>query len=84
MYDAKKRYKQKTKRIYLDFYPTDKDKQMYNFVCEHDNKQGYVKGLIEKDMKTDKWLCILHNNNENKSNTLWIMLIDFRNPRVYN
>lgn len=54
MYNAKKRYKQKTKRIYLDFYPTDKDKQMYNFFCEHDNKQGYVKGLIEKDMKTDK------------------------------
>lgn len=54
MYDAKKRYKQKTKRIYLDFYPTKKDEELYNFVSEHKSKQGYIKGLISKDIKENK------------------------------
>lgn len=54
MYDAKRRYKKKTKRIYVDFYPTEKDQKLYNFIGEHDSKQGYIKDLVSKDMKENK------------------------------
>lgn len=53
---ANKRYEQQSvKRISVPFYP--KDKELYEYACSFDNKAGYIRDLIEKDMQA-------HNQNE--------------------
>ena len=37
------------KQVNLSFYP--KEQQLYEFLCEHENKAGYIKGLIERDYR---------------------------------
>ncbi|MFU9975054.1 hypothetical protein ACNF5K_04265 [Fannyhessea vaginae] len=47
---ANKRYEQRSvKRISVPFYP--KDKELYEYACSFDNKAGYIRDLIEKDMQ---------------------------------
>ena len=47
---AKAKYKSNNvKKILLEFYPSDAD--LYEKVQEQPNKQGYIKGLIRKDIK---------------------------------
>ena len=37
------------RRISVPFYP--KDKELYEYACSFDNKAGYIRDLIEKDMQ---------------------------------
>lgn len=47
---AKKKYYSKTvKKILLEFYPSDAE--LYEKVQAQENKQGYIKELIRKDLK---------------------------------
>ncbi len=46
---AVKKYKEKVKRITLDFYPTDEE--IWNHIQKQDKKQTYIKDLIRADMK---------------------------------
>lgn len=46
---AVKKYKEKVKRVYLDFHPTETD--LWDHVQQQSNKQGYIKDLIRADMK---------------------------------
>ena len=47
--DAHAKYRKKSvKQVNVPFYP--KDQFMYDFVSSQDNKAGYIKGLIERDM----------------------------------
>ena len=46
---AVKKYKEKMKRVYLDFYPTEED--LWNHIQSQPKKQTYIKDLIRKDMK---------------------------------
>lgn len=46
---AIKKYKEKVKRITLDFYPTDED--LWNHIQQQEKKQTYLKNLIREDMK---------------------------------
>ena len=52
MTDAKKRakakYNAKRQRLYLDFYPTETE--LWEHINKQDNKQGYVKELVRRDM----------------------------------
>lgn len=48
MNEARKKYRQKVKRIYLDFYPTEAD--LFEYVETQPKKQTYIKKLIRKDM----------------------------------
>lgn len=43
------KYKQKVKRITLDFAPTEEE--LWNHINSQPNKQGYIKSLIRADMK---------------------------------
>ena len=43
------KYKQKVKRITLDFAPTEEE--LWNHINAQPNKQGYIKSLIREDMK---------------------------------
>lgn len=46
---ADKKYKaEKTRQLGLRFYPTESD--MWDFLAAQDNKQGFVKKLIRKEM----------------------------------
>lgn len=52
--EAQKRAKQKyyskgVKKILLEFYP--QDAELYDKVQAQENKQGYIKDLIRKDLK---------------------------------
>lgn len=49
---AVKKYKEKVKRITVDFYPTEED--IWNHVQAQDKKQTYIKDLIRKDMEKGK------------------------------
>ena len=42
---AKAKYKKKVKRITIDFYPTENE--LWNKIQAQDNKQGFIKKLIE-------------------------------------
>jgi hypothetical protein len=42
------KYKEKVKRITIDFYPPDEE--LWNHVQKQENKQGYIKDLIRKDI----------------------------------
>ena len=46
---AVKKYKEKVKRITVDFYPTEED--IWNHVQAQDKKQTYIKDLIRADME---------------------------------
>lgn len=46
---AVQKYKQKVKRITVDFYPTEED--LWNHIQSQDKKQTYIKDLIRKDMR---------------------------------
>jgi hypothetical protein len=46
---AVKKYKEKVKRITIDFYPADAD--LWTHIQAQDNKQGYMKDLIRADME---------------------------------
>ncbi len=46
---AVKKYKQKVKRITLDFSPTESE--LWEHIQKQPNKQGYIKGLIRADME---------------------------------
>lgn len=46
------KYKQKVKRITLDFAPTETD--LYDHINSQPNKQGYIKSLIRADMKKEE------------------------------
>lgn len=46
---ANKKYRDKGKRLTLDFYPSEAD--LIAQVESQPNKQGYIKGLIRADME---------------------------------
>lgn len=46
---AKKKYRDKGKRLTLDFYPSEA--ALIERVESQPNKQGYIKGLIRADME---------------------------------
>lgn len=46
---AIKKYKQKVKRITVDFYPTEDE--MWEHINKQDKKQTYIKDLIRADME---------------------------------
>jgi hypothetical protein len=48
---AVKKYKQKVKRITIDFYPSDEE--AWNHIQSQQKKQTYIKDLIRKDMKRE-------------------------------
>lgn len=49
---AVKKYKQKVKRITIDFYPADE--ALWNHIQNQPKKQTYIKNLIRKDMEETK------------------------------
>lgn len=46
---AKKKYRDKGKRLTVDFYPSEND--MIRHIDSQPNKQGYIKALIRADME---------------------------------
>jgi hypothetical protein len=46
---AKQKYNNKVTKITIEFYPQDAD--LLRKVQEQDNKQGYIKDLIKKDIE---------------------------------
>lgn len=46
---AVKKYKQKVKRITIDFAPTETE--LFDHIGKQPNKQGYIKSLIRADME---------------------------------
>ena len=49
---AVKKYKEKVKRLTLDFHPSEQD--LYEHIQQQDKKQTYVKDLIRADMKKER------------------------------
>lgn len=49
---AVQKYKQKVKRITLEFHPTEED--MWNHIQNQGKKQTYIKALIKADMESSK------------------------------
>ena len=45
---AVKKYKEKVKRITLEFHPSEMD--LYEHIQQQDKKQTYIKNLIRADM----------------------------------
>ncbi len=46
---AVKKYRKKTNRITIDFYPTEDE--LWNHIQSQGKKQTYIKDLIRKDME---------------------------------
>lgn len=46
---ATKKYKEKVKRITIDFYPSEAE--LWEHLQQQDMKQTYIKNLIRKDIK---------------------------------
>lgn len=46
---AKKKYRDKGKRLTLDFYPSEAD--LIAHIEKQPNKQGYIKALIRADLE---------------------------------
>ena len=46
---AVKKYKEKVKRITIDFHPSEMD--LYDHIQQQSKKQTYIKDLIRADMK---------------------------------
>ena len=55
---AKKKYRDKGKRLTVDFYPSEAD--LISHIESQPNKQGYIKSLIRADMerKKTKQMCL--------------------------
>lgn len=51
---AKKKYREKGKRIYVDFYPSEAD--LLEQINKHSKKQTYIKNLIRADIEESKKL----------------------------
>lgn len=49
---AVKKYKEKVKRITVDFYPADAD--IWEHIQSQPKKQTYIKDLIRKDIEKSK------------------------------
>ena len=49
---AVKKYKQKVKRMTVDFSPAEAE--LWQHINKQDNKQGYIKSLVRGDMKKGK------------------------------
>lgn len=49
---AVKKYKEKVKRITIDFYPADE--AIWNHIQNQPKKQTYIKNLIRSDMEKGK------------------------------
>lgn len=49
---AIKKYKQKVKRITVDFYPTEEE--LWEHINNQTKKQTYIKDLIRADMEKSK------------------------------
>lgn len=49
---AKKKYREKGKRMTIDFYPSEAE--LLEHVEKQPKKQTYIKDLIRKDMNKDK------------------------------
>lgn len=49
---AVKKYKEKVKRITVDFYPADAD--IWEHIQNQPKKQTYIKDLIRKDIEKSK------------------------------
>ena len=49
---AVRKYKEKVKRITVDFYPTESD--LWDHIQAQDKKQTYIKNLIREDMKKEQ------------------------------
>ncbi len=49
---AVKKYKEKVKRLTVDFYPTESD--LYEHLSNQPNKQGYIKDLIRADIEKEE------------------------------
>lgn len=47
---ALKYRKEKTKQVCLSFYPTDME--LYDFLCQQENKTSYLKNLIRREMNS--------------------------------
>lgn len=50
--NAKKKYRDKGKRLTVDFYPSEAD--LIAHIEKQPNKQGYIKNLIRVDMENKK------------------------------
>ena len=46
---AVKKYQEKTKRITIRFFPAEME--LWNHIQSQENKQGYIKSLIRRDME---------------------------------
>ena len=46
---ANKKYREKSNRLTIDFYPTDSD--LWNHIQSQPKKQTYIKNLIRADME---------------------------------
>ena len=46
---AIQKYKQKVKRITIDFHPSETE--LWEHIQSQENKQGYIKSLIRADME---------------------------------
>ena len=49
---ASKKYKEKVKRITIEFHPTEA--QMWEHIQNQPKKQTYIKSLIKEDMERSK------------------------------
>ena len=49
---AVKKYKEKVKRLTVDFYPTEED--IFEHLSKQSPKQAYIKNLIRADMEKNK------------------------------
>lgn len=49
---AKKKYREKVQRIFVDFYPSEAD--LIEHIEKQPQKQTYIKDLIREDMKKTK------------------------------
>ena len=48
---ARDKYNAKRQRLTIDFYPTESD--LWEHINKQENKAGYIKDLIRKDMNAD-------------------------------
>ena len=49
---AKKKYREKTKRYVIEFFPTDKE--LIDRIEAQPKKHAYIKNLIRQDIERDK------------------------------
>lgn len=50
--NAKKKYRDKGKRMSIDFYPSEAD--LIEYIEKQANMQGYIKALLRADMEQRK------------------------------